>query len=113
MGVAKNARYLTDNLGKPSAPFFFLPEAQYDTGIYSSYFLSDIVIVTEPRASLSLGQVSKAMAAVDPNLPIISMRTLSEQVAGQFTLGLSALVASLIPAFRAGLISPMEALRAE
>jgi predicted permease len=85
VGIAKDARYLTDNLEKPIGPFFFLPEAQHDAGVDSSHFLSDIVIVTKPGASLSYAQVRQAMASVDPNLPVISIRTLTEQVAGQFS----------------------------
>src|SRR5439155_13033049 len=34
---------------------------------------------------LSIAAVRQAMASVDPNLPIISIRTLKEQVAGHFT----------------------------
>jgi predicted permease len=87
VGVAKDARYLTDKLDQPIAPFFFLPEAQaeYTRGNQGSLFLHDIVILTKPGASLSDRQVRQAMASVDPNLPIISIRPLNEQVAGQFT----------------------------
>jgi predicted permease len=91
IGIAKDARYLTNNLDQPIAPFFFLPEAQHDisskTGVTeteSSHLLHDIVIVTKPGASLSTAQVSRAMASVDPNLPVIAIRTLQEQVTGQF-----------------------------
>jgi predicted permease len=91
VGIAKDARYLNSNLDKQIAPFFFLPEAQHDTSLKTgvtetegSHFLRDIVIVTKPGASLSIAQVSQAMASVDPNLPIIAIRTLKEQVAGQF-----------------------------
>jgi len=31
VGVAKDARYVTYNLDRPSSPFFFLPEAQAET----------------------------------------------------------------------------------
>jgi hypothetical protein len=77
VGVAKNARYETFNLGHPSGPFFFLPEAQaeYSQGNLGSLFLHDIVILTRPQASLSIAQVRQAMASVDPNLPVISIRT--------------------------------------
>ncbi len=85
VGLVKNARYLTGDLGKPVTPFFFLPEAQYDAGVDSSHFLSDIVIATRPGANLSKAQVYRAMASVDPNLPVISVHTLKEQVAGVFT----------------------------
>jgi predicted permease len=91
VGVAKDARYLDFGLDKPIVPFFFLPEEQHDfspkdgTEVSpSSHFLRDIVIVTKPGASLSFGRVQQAMASVDPNLPILSIRTLKEQVAGQF-----------------------------
>jgi len=49
-----------------------------------SHYLHNIVIVTKPRARLSFAQVRQAMASIDPNLPIISIRTLREQVAGEF-----------------------------
>jgi predicted permease len=91
VGIAKDARYLTIALDKPIGPFFFLPEQQHDfspkdgaEASPSSHFLRDIVIVTKPGASLSFGRVQEAMASVDPNLPILSIRTLREQVAGQF-----------------------------
>jgi len=87
VGVARDARYLTNNLYQPILPFFFLPEAQadYTAGNQGSLFLHDIVLVTRPGASLSLAQVRRAVASVDPNLPIISIRPLREQVASQLT----------------------------
>lgn len=93
VGIAKDARYLDSALDKPIGPFFFLPEAQHDFASKAklndinpgSHFLHDIVIVTKPRASLSDAQVRQAMASVDANLPILSIRTLKEQVAGRFT----------------------------
>ncbi len=93
VGVAKDARYLTYDLDRPVGAFFFLPEAQHD--VYPkaeftqddvrSHFLHDIVIVTEPGVHLSDSAVRRAMAAVDPNMPVIFIRTLREQVAGQFS----------------------------
>src|SRR5437016_9810 len=90
VGVAQDARYLDFDLDHPIGPFFFVPEAQHDvlpTGKDSnpgSHFLHDILIVTRPGASVSSGQIRQAMASVDPNLPIISIQTLREQVAGTF-----------------------------
>jgi predicted permease len=92
VGIAKNTRYSSFNLTKPVAAFYLLPAAQYDvdpkTGLpvndQGSHFMRDIVIVTRPGASLSDAQVRQAMASVDPSLPVISIRTLKEQVAGQF-----------------------------
>jgi hypothetical protein len=90
VGIAKDARYLTFKLDQPISPFFFLPEAQHDllktnwgpSG--GSHFMHDIVIVTTPGASLPIAQVRQAMASIDPNLPIIAIRTLKEQVTLQF-----------------------------
>lgn len=86
VGVARDARYLTSKLAKPVDPLYFLPEAQHDVpdNDPGSHFLHDIVIVTRPGVSLSAAQVTQAMAALDPNLPVISIRTLSEQVTGVF-----------------------------
>ena len=92
VGIAKDARYLDSALDKPVGPFFFLPEAQHDFASKpqlkdinpGSHFLHDIVIVTRPGAGLSFAQVRQTMATVDPNLPILEIRTLREQVAGQF-----------------------------
>jgi len=92
VGIAQDARYLDFDLDKPIGPFFFLPEAQHDflpnaatiDADAGSHFLHDIVVVTRPGASLPVAQVRQAMALVDPNLPIISIQTLREQVGGQF-----------------------------
>jgi predicted permease len=92
VGIAKDARYLSFNFGKPVAPFFFQPEVQHDidpkTGLPAidpSHFLQDIVIVTQPGVLPPITEIREAMASVDPSLPIISIHTLKEQVAGQFT----------------------------
>jgi len=87
VGVAKDARYGGGDLAQLNCPFFFLPEAQapYTQGNLGSLFLQDIVIVTRRGASLPFAKVRQAVASVDPNLPVSSIRTLREQVAGQFT----------------------------
>ena len=87
VGVARDARYSTANLNQPGRPFFFLPEAQaeYMRTNLGSLFLRDIVIRTRPGADLSIAAVRQAVASVDPAMPIISIRTLREQVASQFT----------------------------
>jgi predicted permease len=87
VGVAQDARYLTSNLDQPPDPFFFLPEAQadYTRRNLGSLYLSDIVILTKPGVSLTSASIRQAMASVDPNLPLVSIRSLREQVAGQFT----------------------------
>ena len=86
VGVAKDARYLTLNLDKPVGPMFFLPGAQHDVpdNDPGSHYLQDLVIVTRPGVKLSVAQITQAMASVDPNLPLIWIRSLSEQVTDVF-----------------------------
>jgi predicted permease len=93
VGIAKDARYLTYNLDLPVGPFFFLPATQYDVfskaeftkGDARSHYLGDVVIVARPGVTLADSDVRKALAAVDPNLPVIYVRSLRDQVSGQFT----------------------------
>ena len=91
VGIAQDARYMDFDFDKPIGPMFFLPAAQYDVFENGqkdpdpgSHFLHDIVIVTRPGAGLPVAQVRQAIASVDPNLPIISIQPLREQVASQF-----------------------------
>ena len=87
VGVAQDARYFRHDLDEPIGPIFFLPEAQaeYTQVNLGSLFLHDIVISTNAGAGPSIAAVRQAMASVDPNLPIVSIRTLRQQVASQFT----------------------------
>ncbi|HLK63531.1 MAG TPA: ABC transporter permease [Bryobacteraceae bacterium] len=86
VGVAKDARYLPYNLDQPIGPFFFLPEAQgdYTQTNMGSLFLNDIVILPRPGATVSAAKLRDAIASVDPNLPLIFVRPLKEQVAVVF-----------------------------
>ena len=93
VGVAKDARYLTYNLGQPIGPFFFLPESQHDVfpkveytkGDLRSHFLGQVVVVTKPGTNLSASDFRRAVAAVDPNLPVPFILSLRDQVSTQFT----------------------------
>lgn len=92
VGIAKDARYLTYNLDQPIAAFFFLPAAQFDVfpnaaftqSDLISHFLHEVVILTKPGTNLSDSEVRRAISAVDPNIPVISIHSLTDQVAGQF-----------------------------
>lgn len=85
VGIAKDAHYLA--LDRSDGAFFFLPEEQadYTQTNMGSLFLHDIVILIAPGARLSDTQIRQAIASADPNLPIISIRTLKEKVATQLT----------------------------
>jgi predicted permease len=93
VGVAKDARYLSFALDQAIGPFFFMPETQYDVFPNAEYtkadvrthFLHDIVVKMQPGAKLSDAEVHRAIAAVDPNIPVNSILALRDQVAGQFS----------------------------
>jgi predicted permease len=86
VGIVKDSRFFTNGLDRPTGPMYFIPEAQADyKQTAGALFLHDIIIAARPGASVSAASVIQAMASVDPNLPIISIRTLREQVASQFT----------------------------
>lgn len=85
VGIAADARYDAADPAGPIPPFFILPEAQAPyTQNLGSLFLHDIVILTKPGVSLSMAQLRDAVAAADPNVPILSIQTLERQVAAQF-----------------------------
>ena len=90
VGVAKDARYLNSGLDKPVEPFFFLAANQHEFSQSgeevspSSHYLRDVVVKTKPGAIVTFAQLRRAMASVDPNLPVIDIRTLKKQVSGTF-----------------------------
>jgi predicted permease len=92
VGVVRDARYLTYNLEKPVGPFFFLPNTQSTSyrdpfavsSAIRSHYLHDIVIRLRPGATLSESMARRKLASVDPNLAIVRIQTLSEQVANTF-----------------------------
>jgi predicted lysophospholipase L1 biosynthesis ABC-type transport system permease subunit len=93
VGVARDARYLTNRLEEPVESFFFVPEAQSvvfedaanRAGEVRSHFLHDIVVRMQPGAKLSEEQVRRTLAGVDPNMPVMRMQSLTQQVASNFS----------------------------
>jgi hypothetical protein len=93
VGVAANARFIPGPPGKPALPFYFLPETQTtrftpasnNAGEARSHFLHDIVVLMHPGARLSAEQVRRTLAGVDPNLPMMGMQSLRDQVARNFS----------------------------
>ena len=93
VGVARDSRYFSSDLGQPIGPIFFAPEAQHDLSTTSpptdanpgSHFLHDIVIATPPGVQLPERAIHQAIALVDPALPVESVRPLREQVAVAFS----------------------------
>ena len=93
VGVVRDARYLIYNLEKPVGPFFFLPNTQSTSyrdpfaasSDVRSHYLHDLVVNMRPGATLSESLARRTLASVDPNLAIVRMQTLSDQVANTFS----------------------------
>lgn len=94
IGVARDARFAPFAMEKPVGPFFVLPAAQHDffeapgakeiEAEPNAHFLRDIVIELRPGLNPPVAQIRQAMALVDPNLPVLAIRTMKEQVSGNF-----------------------------
>jgi predicted permease len=105
VGIAKDARYLPYDMDKPIRAMCFLPNTQtsvftepgYNVGETRSHVLSDIVVRMKPGTTLTEAQVRRALADVDPNLPLRGVEGLSEQVARNFSQ--SRLIARLTSLF--------------
>jgi predicted permease len=93
VGVVKDARYTSSNLNQPVEPMFFLPEAQKDvfsnanftTGDIRTHYLGQVVVVSEPGTTINSAVLRKAIASVDPNLPVSNVQSMQVQVDAQFT----------------------------
>ncbi len=99
VGVVRDARYLPSDHDQAKGRFFFLSEAQaeYAQSNLGSLFLHDIIILTKPGASVPEAAVRQALASVAPDMPILAIRTLKEQVDSQF--GQQRLIARLTSFF--------------
>jgi ABC-type antimicrobial peptide transport system permease subunit len=69
----------------------------FNMGEARSHYLHDVVVRMQPGVKLQEAQVRGAIASVDPNLPVIRIKGLSEQVAGNF--GQQRLIARLTSLF--------------
>ena len=93
VGVTKDARMIPYEPEKPIRPFFaaaepqasVFPKAEDTLSDLRSHFFHNIVVLMKPGAVLSEAAATRAIAAVDPDLPINIILTMNEQVAGNFT----------------------------
>jgi len=90
IGVVANAKYTAPR--EPTHPMFFVPlaqSAQYrDTPMQKldlmSHFVSGIALLTHTPAGVLEPLVSRTLADLDPNLTVIDMRTLDDEIALEF-----------------------------
>jgi predicted permease len=92
VGIVGDARFAGFQLNQPARPMFFVPLAQtvkYASPLMqrvetASHYVGGILLVTNTRSGTLEPLVARTLAAADPNLTVINIRTLEEQVARSF-----------------------------
>jgi len=92
VGVAQDAKFAGWGLNRPARPMFFVPLAQnvnYKQDLLRSielrtHLISGIMLVTNTPPGVLEPMLTRTLAEVDPNLTIISVRTMEQQVALSF-----------------------------
>ncbi|MCA1585182.1 MAG: ABC transporter permease, partial [Acidobacteria bacterium] len=92
VGVVADARFAAFQLDRPMRPMFFVPLAQtvnYANEMMkrvetASHYVGGLLLVTNTSPGALEPQVARALAEADPNLAVISVRTLQEQVERTF-----------------------------
>ena len=88
VGVVRDAKFAGWGLSRPARPMFYLPLAQ--TATYKnelmktletrSHFIDGIMLVTKASPGALEPLLTRALAEVDPNLTITSVRTMQQQI---------------------------------
>ena len=92
IGVVRDAKFAGFALNKPARPMVFVPLAQtvnYKNDLMRmvelrSHFVGGIMLTTDQPPGALEAAFSKVLAEVDPNLTMVSVRTLEQQVALSF-----------------------------
>jgi len=90
VGVARDAKY--NDPDQPAGPMFFLPLEQrvhypndmMQSGEIQTHFVGTIQLLVRGDTRNLEPQLRKALADIDPNLTIITVQSMSEQVASNF-----------------------------
>jgi predicted permease len=92
VGVVDDVRFAGFQMDRPQRPMFFVPMAQtvpYAAEMMqrvetASHFMGGLLLVTSVPTGTLEPQVARALAAADPNLAVLSVRTLAQQVERTF-----------------------------
>jgi hypothetical protein len=92
VGIVRDAKFAGWGLDRPARPMFYVPLAQwvnYKHDIMQrielqSHFVGGLMLVTDVPSGTLEPMLTKALAEVDPNLTINSVRTMQEQVDRSF-----------------------------
>jgi predicted permease len=93
IGVVRNARFQGWEFDKPVRPMFYVPMAQsvhYSVALLNniderSHFINGILVVTRAAPGTVEAQITKMLAGVDPNLTIVRVRTMQQQIQEVFS----------------------------
>ena len=88
VGVVRDAKFAGFALGRPARPMFYVPLAQtvdYKDDLMNrielaSHFIGGMMLVTSSPPGVLEPLITRAMAEVDPNLTITSVRTMQQRV---------------------------------
>jgi predicted permease len=92
VGVVRDARFAGFQLDRPMRPMFFVPLAQtvnYPNEMMkrvetASHYVGGLLLTTATAPGALEPQVARVLAEADPNMAVINMRTLREQVERSF-----------------------------
>jgi predicted permease len=92
VGIVRDAKFASFALDRPARPMFYVPLAQtvdYDNPMmkrleFQSHFVRGLLLVTNAPPGILEPQVKRALAEVDPNLTVISVRTMQQQLDRSF-----------------------------
>jgi predicted permease len=92
IGIVRDARFASFQFRRPPRPMFYVPLAQnvnYVNSVmtrveFQSHFVSGIMLRTKQSPGALEPLVTKALAQVDPNLTLMNVRTLEQQIALTF-----------------------------
>ena len=92
VGIVRDAKFAGGGLSRPARPMFYVPLAQtvnYANELmarleFSTHFIGGLMLVTNATPGAIEPLVTRTLAEVDPNLTIVSVRTMEEQVAMSF-----------------------------
>jgi predicted permease len=92
VGVVDDAKFAGFQLDRPARPMFFVSLAQtvnYANPVMqrvetASHYVGGVLLVSTTPPGVLEPQVARALAAADPNLAVINIRTLREQVERSF-----------------------------
>lgn len=93
VGVVRDAKFAGWGLSRPARPMFYVPLAQdidYSRSPLmarverQSHFIGGVMLVTNQTPGALEPQLTRALAEVDPNLTVVSVRTMRQQVDSRF-----------------------------